>query len=77
VDLQVVTAVDQAWATDITYHHAAEKIALTGGDRGCVLQERAQLAALEQTGQKVLFAGSGDGTGRREEARALPLRPGV
>ena len=49
VDLKQVRAADQIWATNITISGCIkDSSSLTGGDRGSVLQKRAQLEALEQ-----------------------------
>jgi putative transposase len=48
VDLRLVKAVDQVWATDITCIALQKGVPLPGGDRGFVLQECAQLEALER-----------------------------
>jgi putative transposase len=49
VDLREITAVDQAWATDIIYIPLQkERRPLPGGDHGSPFQERAQLEALQQ-----------------------------
>ena len=48
VELREITAMDKVWTTDIAFI-PAERVPIPGGDRGSVLQELAQLEALEQS----------------------------
>ena len=58
-------------------HPVTERIPLPGGDRGSVLQKRAQLEALQQPWHGVLPRCPGEGVGSWSQARDLPLRSGL